>query len=382
MTNILVADVTGDGVPDVLWGAGATSTGPDHLYTARWSDKKIIWQNVDLVGPFLGPVVGDLDGDGIPEIVFASTYSDATYSSGRIIVLDSRTFAVRAISGPVMENRAWAGVHDLKLRDLRGNGRLSIVLAADNLYDGQLEAWSFSKRNRFRRHWTNTTRPGQPFYSVEVADLEGDGRLEVIAGAGNAVYAYDGATGDLKWQSLQMQGDAITGLGIADFDGDGALEILAQGQGGYDYVLDGSTHGVEAVIFGPTGALRVTQPSGQLSQAVLGGADGRVAAYGYDGSQYAELWTWSTGTGAIAGIQTSAEGDWWIGSEGVLTQYRNGQAAFTTASYGAGMGRDVAFLPNKGLVLSGAAYGVFGFPMPGGSAANASAAPAFAADDD
>lgn len=363
VTNIVVADVTGDGKTEVLWGAGATDSGSDYLYTGSWASKQIVWQNVDLEGPFLGPLVGDLDGDGIPEVVFASTYSEAAYDSGRLIVLDSRTLKVRAISAPIMSNFAWTGLHDLKLRDM-GNGRQSILVAADYLYDGQLEAWQFNANDTFTRTWTNGFRPSSPFYSVDAADVDGDGKMDVIAGAGNAVYAFDGATGALKWQSLQMEGNEITGLGIADFDGDGHLEIVAQGRGGYDYVLDGPTHAVKAVFFGPTSFLRVEQPAGVLPQLWLGGTDGTVDDYAFDGSGYSRQGGFVAGTQPIVGLQQlTAGGDWWVGSAGVLSRYHGKKATYSTANYGTGTGRDVAFLPGKDLVMTGALNGVYGFKV-------------------
>ena len=94
-------------------------------------------------GPFVGPAIGDLDGDGQLELVVCSTYSDATYSSGRILVFDLATLALRGISAPVVSNFAWTGVHDLKLRDLEGDGRMEIVIGADYLYDGAIEIYGF-----------------------------------------------------------------------------------------------------------------------------------------------------------------------------------------------------------------------------------------------
>ena len=45
-------------------GAGWSDSGPDHLHvvsTTGADDTK--WQGIDLEGPFLGPAIGDLDGD-------------------------------------------------------------------------------------------------------------------------------------------------------------------------------------------------------------------------------------------------------------------------------------------------------------------------------
>jgi hypothetical protein len=56
-----------DGILDVLWGAGATSNGPDHLYVTDVQTKTIRWSNTDLVGPSSDPRSGT-SADPAPDI--------------------------------------------------------------------------------------------------------------------------------------------------------------------------------------------------------------------------------------------------------------------------------------------------------------------------
>lgn len=372
VTNIAVADINNDGTTELLWGAGATSTGPDHLYVADWQTGSIVWQNEDLVGPFLGPQIGDLDGDGVPEIVIASFLSEAGYESGRIVVLDSRTLTVRAISPGVAGGPyGWTGIHDLKLRDLDGDGRLEIVVATDWLYDGLIEAYSVSPQNAFTLVWTNATRPtGAPFYSVDVADIDGDGKLEVIGGVGRAhtgasgvyIYAYDLASRAEKWHTLQM-GDLwsqITDLVIADTDGDGAIEVAGMVAAGDVYVFDGATHALEAII-DTRGASLTTFNSASGICLLIGDTSGRASVHAFDGVGYPEVASVSLGSDPLDGLTRASSGAWWVGSGGRLRQFAGGAMTFQSANYSTGFGRNLGFFPDKQWVLSAGGYGLHGF---------------------
>ena len=99
-------------------------------------------------------------------------------------MFDFATLSLRAVSDPVVDNSAWTGVHDFKLRDVEGNGRMEIVIASSYIYDGAIEIYRFDSNNTFTRIWTNATRPmGSPFAFVDVADLDNNGTLKIIGGA-------------------------------------------------------------------------------------------------------------------------------------------------------------------------------------------------------
>jgi len=373
VTNIAIADVDLDGVNDVLWGAGATSTGSDYLYLADWRAEGIKAQTEDLDGPFVGPQVGDLDGDGVDEIVAASFTSESSYESGRIVVIDSRTLAVRAISPGVADGvYAWTGIHDLKLRDLNGDGRPEILVATDYLYDGLLEAYSFSASNQFKRVWTNATRPvGAPFQSVDVADIDGDGDLEVLAGGsrehtgaqGVYIYAYDVATHAEQWHTLQL-GDywsSVSDLAVADTDGDGDLDFAGMIEGGDVYVFDGASHVLDAIV--PVdGASLGIRKAGGAAQLMVGSASGHMLRYAFDGTGYPEVSDLPLRTTALDGLSMLRPGSLWVGSNGTLARYSRGAKPYETANYGIGFGSNVAATMRvRPWVFSAGSYGVHGF---------------------
>jgi len=81
------------------------------------------------------------------------------------------------------------------------------------------------------------------YSSPAVADLDGDGKMEVI-GSAYSIFVLDGKTGNLEWQvksghdrsegtNVASVGRTWPGVVVADVDGDNALEIVTAHGGGY-----------------------------------------------------------------------------------------------------------------------------------------------------
>lgn len=371
VTDVAAADVDGDGKTELLWGAGATSTGPDHFYVVDWRTADFEWQNPDLVGPFLGPRMGDLDGDGRAEIVTVSFESDASYGSGRILVFDAG-LRLRAISAPIVEDYAWTGTHDLELRDVDGDGNLEILVAADWLYDGVIEIYDFASDSTFSLRWTNATRPsGAPFHSVDTLDVDGDGDLEVVGGGGREhtgadgvfIYVYDFATGNEEWHSLQMgeYWDRISGLKLADYDQDGHIEIAGMVDGGDVYVFDGATKELEAILFGEFTTLE-TFEAAPVPYLLLGDVSGDLVVAGALGDTYVEFLRGNFLSSVIDGV-TLGPGNQslWLGSDGRLALVGSSTTYWTSADYGRPFGKTTLFYPGLPFFLSAGKYSLVGF---------------------
>jgi hypothetical protein len=313
VNSIAAADVNGDATPELLWAAGYGDTGPDYLYVTRTTGgHDVEWQSIDLQGPFLGPAIGDLDGDGQPELVVCSSFSNSGYDSGRILVFDLATLTLRAISDPVVDDSAWTGVHDLKLRDVQGNGRMEIVIAADNFYDGAIEIYQFDSNNTFTRIWANATRPSNsPFNFTDVADLDNNGSRKVIGGANGYVFIYDYPSGVQSWQSVHLPGDA-TGLLVQDLNGDGNKEIAALVSTGDLYTWDGPTRQLRNLRQGTGGTLM----SNGVSPAglVLGDTSGVGHFLQWGNNSYTETFARQLGNTSLDGVNVLSDGWLWTGT--------------------------------------------------------------------
>ncbi|MFZ5549351.1 MAG: FG-GAP repeat domain-containing protein [Pseudomonadota bacterium] len=364
VTNILVADVNGDGTAELMWGAGATSTGEDHLYVSTWSTKSIVWQNIDLTGPFVGPVTGDLDGDGAPEVVFGTWGSDADYSSGRIIVLDGKTLAVRGVSPPIVDNLSWTGMRDLRLAPIGAKGRLAILVAADRLYDGALEVYRFNKRNEFTRVTSIIDGNVSGFTAVAAADLDGDASVELLGAGSGFVHAYDPLTGSHKWRSPVYMGGSARDLIVADIDDEPSLEFTALAAGGKPYVHAGPTREVEAIIdLTATTMSSAMTPNGM--HLLLGDSTGMVHEYAFQNGAYAPVRQFRAATGPLDGISVDQRGRLWVGTGGVVRAFdRHGALRYQSVHLGESIGRRVVRLAPLGLDLTAGGIGLYGLPSP------------------
>jgi hypothetical protein len=290
---VCAGDFDQDGVVEVAFATGANWTGPKHVIVGNPATGAIEWKNVELDGPMIGPLRGDLDGDGQPEIVVACSRTESAYS-GRLLVLDPTTLALRAMSPAIFPAASTVGIADIALYDVDGDGTKEIIVAGDSSYSGYIQIYHFTPPGTFTLIWTNATHPnGAPFYSVAAADVDGDGALEIIGGGGMAttgaseisVYVYSYATHAEEWHSpsLSSNFDQIQGLAVSDLDGDGIPEIVALPRtAGIVSVFDGATKALEGTLNGPFTCVdtdRYYVGSIAHTEIVAGAANGDVARY-------------------------------------------------------------------------------------------------------
>jgi hypothetical protein len=226
-----------------------------------------------------------------------------------------------------------------------GDAQLEIVVAADRLYDGVIEIYDFSgATNTFTLKWTNTVRPsGAPFYTVEVADVDADGQLEVVGGVGKAhtgqqgtyVYVYSYPGGGEEWHTFTLTTSwvAINGLAVLT-QGGGVADIVAMVDGESLNVFNGLGQ-PQAIVNGAFHFLGPDAPSASRS-FLLGTGFGELRQYQKQGPGYGVTWSRALGPLPIDGASMLPGGELAVASGGRLALYpqRDAVLAWQSEDYG------------------------------------------------
>lgn len=330
VSGIALGDVNSDGAQEILWGAGGNSTGPDHLYIANPVTKAIEWKSMHVDGPLSAVAVGDVDDDGENEIVMVSFESDSGYAEGVIHIFNARTHALKyqAKLG-IMD---WMGVRSVKIGDVDNDGKTEFVVTTGNIYDGVIRVYDGATHTLKRQ---SAGYNGNYFTALAIGDVDGDGKTEIVAGqgrehtgaTGSYLIVFDGATLQEKWRSVDLGTGwgGIYDIKLADLNGDGHIEIIASAPGANRLIaFDGVNHDLKLMIEHPARALAVEDVDGDGAlDLVAGRTDGKIDVF--NGTTFAlkkSVSSFSTSAVdalRIADLDGNGSKEWLLASGGLLT---------------------------------------------------------------
>jgi len=191
---LAVGDVSGNGTPDVAFGSMA------RLLGVVSGEGRLLWSH-RARGAVGTVAIFDLDGDGAAEVVAGNDDDKiCTYSQVRHV----RTVGFDGENGPLTK------ADESRVSAFSGDGKLLWETRID--YGNPTWCW-------WTLHSSNIRK-------VVAADLDGDGKGEIYAGCGNMQLYRLSHDGKIDWNFRTDHG-VVTRMVTADADGDGKRELIA-----------------------------------------------------------------------------------------------------------------------------------------------------------
>lgn len=225
VTGLSLGDVDNDSQLEIMWGAGWTSTGSDYLYVASTITHNIEWQSAHIDGPFFAVKTGDIDNDGLKEIVAVSYESESGYESGIISIFNGTTHMLEWQSDGNFMNYIWTGVWDVELENVDNDSQMEIIVAADRLYDGVI--WVIDgltktiEKSIIYPYNSNVAE----FRAVEAEDFTGDSKKEILAVTEEHYYYIEPDYLSITYTSGTLYGGSVIAK-IANINASAEKEII------------------------------------------------------------------------------------------------------------------------------------------------------------
>jgi|GEM_PF-992306 len=162
------------------------------------------------------------------------------------VTAEVNRFGIFAVDGKsrLLWRRAFNGAMQVQpvVADLFGNGKLEIITNS-----GESDHRIYALDSSGNIIWSFSLTSASGFGFPVVADVDGDGKPEIIAGGNDGTLYVLNNEGKLKWKFVSPKGEllvrgGVVGMSVAvgDLFGNGKLEVVAASGNGYIYVFNGA----------------------------------------------------------------------------------------------------------------------------------------------
>lgn len=235
--DVEIGDVDGDGVPEVLTGSAPDSRIELHRRRGgAWESRTLVdrFAGSDGPGMVLGVRIVDLDGDGVPELLAGSGQEND--QTAKLAILETDGESVWTIADLRAPDNTSGYTHGLPTADLDGDGVDEIV--ASYCPNGEVIRYDLAPdlSALTSRKVVQVSGSGEDSW---IEDVDGDGRPELLVsngyrdgGARVQIHDFDPATGDpepeprLEIDAFEGQRMFYASIVVGDLDDDGTPELV------------------------------------------------------------------------------------------------------------------------------------------------------------
>ncbi len=275
-----VGDIDGDGLPEVVFG---TYFDDEHAYALNGEDGSALWRFDVGGGPLdAAPVIYDVNLDGVQEVIIPASWGILFCLSpeGEVVWRYPEAGYIECIDSPPA------------VADVDGDGLPEVVFGT---WYGKVYVLNGEDGTPV---WTgNYCDTGYVQSAPCIVDLDGDGQDDIVVAmfrGDHRVYSLRGSDGEVLW-TFTADASMYAGASCGDIDGDGTREIVIGDYSGKVYALrtDGTllweTPSMGYYIFAPTTVADIVpdSPGDEILCAPAQSSGAKIVCLSCEGEQ---LW--------------------------------------------------------------------------------------------